>query len=219
MKILFTGATSFTGYWIVQSLIESEHKIIAPIRFNIASYQDGMRKIRLQNLLNTVEIIENCSFGNENFIKLIENNNFDLLCHHAACVKDYRSPDFDPIHALNENTNNLKPILTKLANKNLQAVILTGSVFEQNEGAGDNTPKAFSPYGLSKGLTYDVFKYYTALLNIPLFKFTIPNPFGPLEEERFCSYLHKKWSQNETAIVSVPHYIRDNIHVSLLAQT
>ena len=54
---------------------------------------------------------------------------------------------------------------------------------------------------------------------ISLGKFVIPNPFGPLEEPRFTHYLAKKWFAKEVAIVNTPLYVRDNIHVSLLAKS
>ena len=54
--------------------------------------------------------------------------------------------------------------------------------------------------------------------SIPLGKFVIPNPFGPLEEERFTSYLIKTWMKGDVPQVRYPDYIRDNIHVSLLAK-
>ena len=49
-------------------------------------------------------------------------------------------------------------------------------------------------------------------------KFVIPNPFGPLEERRFTHYLMKSWSEAATPTVNTPEYVRDNIHVSLLAK-
>jgi len=47
---------------------------------------------------------------------------------------------------------------------------------------------AFSPYGLSKGLTAQAFRYWCGALDVPLGKFVLPNPFGPFEEPRFCHY-------------------------------
>ncbi len=49
-------------------------------------------------------------------------------------------------------------------------------------------------------------------------KFVIPNPFGPYEEPRFTHYLMKCWFSKTSAVVSTPSYVRDNIHVSLLAK-
>ena len=65
---------------------------------------------------------------------------------------------------------------------------MTGSVFEQDEGVGNAPMAAFSPYGLSKGLTAQAFRYGCGTLDVPLGKFVIPNPFGPFEEPRFCHY-------------------------------
>src|SRR5690606_23472549 len=76
----------------------------------------------------------------------------------------------------------------------------------------------FSPYGLSKGLTADMFRYWTERLGLTLGKFVIPNPFGPLEEPRFCAYLINCWAKGEVAGVNTPRYVRDNIHISLLAR-
>jgi nucleoside-diphosphate-sugar epimerase len=53
---------------------------------------------------------------------------------------------------------------------------------------------------------------------MPIGKFVIPNPFGPYEEARFTAYLMRKWFAGETAAVNTPDYVRDNIHVSLLAK-
>jgi hypothetical protein len=48
-------------------------------------------------------------------------------------------------------------------------------------------------------------------------KFVIPNPFGPFEEPRFCAYLLRQWQAGQVAAVRTPAYVRDNIHVDLLA--
>jgi hypothetical protein len=50
-----------------------------------------------------------------------------------------------------------------------------------------------------------------------LAKFVVPNPFGPYEEPRFCDYLMRCWTAGDTAEVRTPAYVRDNIHVTLLA--
>jgi hypothetical protein len=48
-------------------------------------------------------------------------------------------------------------------------------------------------------------------------KFVIANPIGPFEEPRFCNYLVGSWRKGETPSVRTPLYVRDNIHVDLLA--
>jgi len=142
---------------------------------------------------------------------------WDLLCHHASRVGDYRSPDFDIAGALAANTRSIRDVLRTMAARGLRGVVLTGSVFEYDEGAGSAPLGAFSPYGISKGLTAQVFRYWCAAIGLPLGKFVIANPFGPFEEARFCAYLLRCWKAGETACVKTPVYVRDNIHVDLLA--
>ena len=72
------------------------------------------------------------------FLDLASAGEWDLLCHHAARVGDYRSPDFDVAGAVADNTRALVGSAARHARR-LSGVVLTGSVFEQDEGAG-NTP-------------------------------------------------------------------------------
>ena len=99
------------------------------------------------------------------------------LCH-AARVGDYKSPDFDIVGALGENTANLRAVLEAMGRGGLRAVVLTGSVYEEGEGAGEAPLRAFSPYGLSKGLTAAIFRHRCGEAGLRLAKFVIPNPLG-----------------------------------------
>jgi len=215
MKILFTGASSFTGFWFVQELVEAGHEVDAYFRSPYATYQ-GLRKERIDQLLPLCRTHFNLPFGSDPFLEQLQKEvKFDLFCHHAAEVSNYKSVFFDPVTALGNNTRNLSAVLTALAGAK---IILTGSVFEPNEGSGHGGVQAVSPYGLSKGLTSQFFKYYAALHQMPLGKFVIPNPFGPFEEERFTTYLVKSWFNNEVPAIHTPEYVRDNVPVSLLAK-
>ena len=216
MKILFTGASSFTGSWIVKALLTAGHTVVAPMRRSPAEY-DALRQARMEMIGRAIVTIPQCPFGSPQFIALLKSGEFDLLCHHGAQVDHYKSDDFDVAAAVRDNCLNLPGVLRAGADKSGFAVILTGSVFEQNEGTGTEPRLAVSPYGLSKGMTADAFRYWSNRLDVKLAKFVVPNPFGPYEEPRFCDYLMRCWSTGKTAEVKTPDYIRDNIHVSLLA--
>jgi UDP-glucose 4-epimerase len=216
MRILFTGASSFTGMWFVQRLIEQGHEVVAVLRSKESDYSE-IRKERIEQLKNRCDLKFECSYGSEAFLDLIKSTPFSHFCHHAADVTNYKSPDFDPISALKNNAGPLKEILRLLSENGCKRVLLTGSVFEQGEGKGSEGLKAVSPYGLSKGLTSELFRYYCSLFPIHLGKFVIPNPFGPFEEFRFTSYLIKEWKAKKLAHVSMPEYVRDNVPVTLLA--
>lgn len=219
MKILFTGASSFTGYWFVKELVKAGHVVFTTYTRSGPSEYEGIRKIRIEKLNKISDQTFNCQFGSPQFLDLVNSESkWDLFCHHAAEVTNYKSPHFDYIKAVKKNTYNLPDVFGKLSAKSCDTVILTGSVFENDEGNGAGELKAFSLYGLSKGITYTVFRYYAELFNINLGKFVIPNPFGPFEDYRFTTFLMKTWLDKKIAVVNTPDYIRDNIHVSLLAR-
>lgn len=216
MKILITGGSSFTGYWFIKALKQKGHSITATFRGGSDSYS-GLRKQRLDQVAEWADIVYDCSFGDEKFLSLLDDQ-FDILCHHGAQVENYRSLDFDVAGAVSANTFNCRKVIEKAMSKGLKRIIVTGSVFEANEGSGSFPPIAFSPYGLSKTFTWETFKYWCWKYDMPLGKFVVPNPFGPFEEPRFCHYLMQTWIKGEIPVIKTPDYIRDNIHISLLAE-
>jgi UDP-glucose 4-epimerase len=215
MRILFTGASSFTGYWFVRELVGGGHEVIAACRGE--GRYEGLRAERMRMVRELCEARFGCAFGNDDFLALTKTS-VDVLCHHAAEVGDYRSPDFDPYQAAAANLFRLPEVLRAMKDRGCGRLVLTGSVFEANEGAGSAPLRAFSPYGLSKTLTAAAAQFYADREGSTFEKFVIPNPFGPYEEPRFTAYLIKTWLAGETARVQTPRYVRDNIHVRLLAK-
>jgi len=219
MKILLTGASSFTGYWFVRALAEAGHDVTAVFtRDDLAAYGDDLRGTRVQQLQEFCKPVFGCTFGDDRFLQTIKSTQPDVLCHHGADVTNYRSPDCDFNQAVANNTHRIQDIFSSLADVGCQRVAISGTVFEGCEGAGSDSLPHFSPYGLSKSLTAQVFQHFCQAANFSLGKFVIPNPFGPFEEPRFTAYLVRTWRAGDTPCVQTPAYIRDNIHVSLLAK-
>ena len=218
MKIIFTGGSSFTGYWFVKELASAGHEISVLFRRKPDDYPDELRRQRVAGLVDICQPIFGVSFGDDRFLQIIKDGSWDLLCHHAAEVTDYKSASFNVAAAVEHNTHRLPLVLDLLKDAGCGKVLLTGSVFENDEGAGSGPLEAFSPYGLSKGLTWQTFRYFTQQRQMSLGKFVIPNPFGPYEEPRFTHYLMKNWFAGLKPSVNTPSYVRDNIHVSLLAK-
>ena len=202
MKILFTGASSFTGYWLVKALAAAGHEVICPITKPLASYTD-VRRQRLELLQSCCRLAPGASFGSDAFLQLARGESFDQLCHHAADVTNYKSPDFN--------------VLSTLRTGGLKSVVLTGTYFEAGEGRGTEPLLTFSPYSHSKTLTCERFQEACRAHGLPLGKFVLPNPVGPFEEPRFTAFLMNNWKAGRSSEVKTPDYVRDNIHVDLLA--
>jgi nucleoside-diphosphate-sugar epimerase len=218
MKILMTGGSSFTGLWLIRELAAAGHDVTAVFRRPIEEYNEPLRRRRVELAAEVCRPVQGCRFGDERFLALLGEGLWDLLCHHAADVTNYKSPDFDTVGAVANNTHNLAAVLDALKKAGGHKVLLTGSAFEGGEGAGSQGLPHFSPYGLSKALTAAVFRYACERAGMTLGKFVIPNPFGPYEEPRYTAYLMKSWLAGGTPKCASPAYVRDNIHVTLLAR-
>ena len=208
MRILLTGASSFTGCWFARELAACGHQVTATFRLEEYS---GLRARRV-GLLDACERVHGVAFGDRRFLDLARGREWDMLCAHGAEVADHRSPEFDVAAALAANTRSAGALVERFPR-----VLVTGSVFEPGEGEGDQRLRAFSPYGLSKAFTAETFRYHCAVRGVSFGKFVIANPFGPHEEERFTTGLMRAWRRGERPAVRTPEYVRDNVHVSLLA--
>ena len=220
MRILMTGASSFTGYWFVRALSALGHDLVAIFTGTAASYRGtDSRAQRYEHLKQLCECVHETRFGDRRFLGLLGSGAvFDRVCPHGAQVGDYRSSDYNVLAAVQANTLAIDQVLASMAQRGVGGLLLTGSVFERGEGLGPTATEAASPYGLAKSVTSDLFHFYAARQGVALAKFVIPNPFGPLEEPRFTAYLMREWLAGQTAIVQTPAYVRDNIHVGLLAK-
>ena len=215
MRILFTGAGSFTGWWFAHALAGEGHQVTATFQRPPAAYT-GLAGERLSALPAGCRREHGVSFGDGRFIELA-GSGFDLVCHHGARVEGYRSPDFDVAAALAANTRGAPQVLRAMAGSGCRALLVTGSVFESGEGQGDAELRAIGGYGLSKAFTWQTLAHHADGAGVAIAKFVIANPFGPWEGERFTAHLMGSWLDGRSARVATPGYVRDHIHVSLLA--
>ena len=212
MKILLTGVASFTGFWIARSLVAQGHRIVAPLDRGRADY-DGLERQRLERLSPRLQTVDHCRFGSPGFLGLLADGEFDLLCHHAA----HDAPDGDVKASFRADTLNLGEVLERGQRKPGFAVILTGTVAEQNEGRGTHPRVALSPAAQARGMTADAFRFWCRNLGVKLAKFVVPEPFGPYEDANLCHRLISAWAGGESATIAAAAETRDYIHVSLLA--
>jgi nucleoside-diphosphate-sugar epimerase len=218
IRVLFTGASSFTGSWFVAALASRGVEVVAPCRGGLGDGDEDRRR-RLARVADRCRLIDCCPFGSEPFLDLTHRYGpFDLLCHHGAKAGDHRDASMDPLAAAAAQTHNLPRVLDALQGAGCRGVALTGTVFEADEGEGDRPLRAIGPYGLAKTLTWHIFRSQAEARGLPLGKFVIANPIGPEEKPGLCRSLAEAWLAHRTPVVRRPQLVRDQIQVELLAE-
>lgn len=220
MKIFFTGASSFSGFWFAKTLAEAGHEVTATFtRPSVDDYPEaGFARDRVAMAKDYVRPVWNVRMGDANFFKALEAEQWDAVCLHGAFVANHKASDF-PVHkAFKANTQGIPRLVDYLAASNQAPIIWTGTYFEANEGKGSEPLRNFSPYALSKQLSWEYTRFYCEQVGVPVRKFVMPNPFGPWEGKGFTSYLARTWLAGEVPTVQTPKYVRDNIPVTLLSE-
>jgi nucleoside-diphosphate-sugar epimerase len=220
MNLLFTGASSFTGFWFAKTLAEAGHCVFCTLTKATSGDYAGVRRERVALLLKQKNIVPlwGCEVANAPDI-FPASEIIHGFCSHAAEVGDYKSADFDPVQAVAKNTLGIKNLYRWLHEKSCAYVMHTGTYFEAGEGIPDAQGNlSFSPYSVSKTMTWELVRFYTNQNKMRAAKFVMPNPFGAYEERGFTGYLVRAWLRGETPVVKTPDYIRDNMPVSLMAR-
>src|SRR5262249_52896453 len=108
MRVLLTGASSFTGCWFACELAAAGHEVTVTHR---ASSYDGVRRQRVARVAETCRAVHRVAFRDDEFVNLVAGGGFDILCVHGARVAGYRDPAFDVAAALAENTHRAAEIV------------------------------------------------------------------------------------------------------------
>ena len=220
MRVLLTGASSFTGAWFARALLEEGVELILALARRPQLY-DAERSTRLAPLLASkrVRTVEDAPFGSARFIELCRAlGPLDVLALHGAVVGDHRARDFPVREAVRTNTFRLERVLERAARSGCRAIVVTGSVFEAGEGGGGDRARPVNPYGLAKTLTWRRFARKAPAYGFTLGKFTIPAPFGPGEKPNLPRALMEAWLRDAVPHVRHPHLVRDHVPVDALAR-
>jgi nucleoside-diphosphate-sugar epimerase len=218
MRVLLTGASSFTGLWIARALAARGAEVTAVCRGRPEHY-DRARRARIEAVGAGAAVVFDRPFGSPGFLQLLEGAlPFDVLCLHHAEVGDFRRPDFQPLDAARANTLGLVEVLARMGRRGLARVVHTGTVFETGEGDGDRPLKAIGAYGLAKTLTAAVVRHAAAEAGIEAIKVTIPSPFGPGQGDGFIGQMIEAWCHGRPIVLNHPDRVRDFVPVDLLAE-
>lgn len=218
MIIIFTGATSFTGYHFIKELNTCKIKPYLLFSNNYDYYKSlqGNKKVRFNYLFKNNKCFFNLKYGSSKFIELLNSfKKIDIFCHHFAYTKNYNKDNFNLYKSINVNTHNCDEVISTLSKKKIIKYIYTGSYFEPNIQKDSSTK--FSNYGISKMISGRILEVSLKNYNLIFYKFLISNPFGKLEDEfRLTSLIIQYWKLNKIFNIRYPRYKRDFIPVSIL---
>ena len=218
VKILLTGASSFTGFWFARTLAAAGHELVAPLRGNLDSLPRRGAVGGCAGCTASSSSFPHAGFlGSAKFLGLADSHDFDVLCHHGAEVGDYRNPEFDIARAAASNTLNLRSVLLAMSERGLKGVALIGQHFSNRMRAR----------ALSRSWRFRRTAYREAVTARSCADrcHEIGVPFGNSSSPTRSA----RWSSRGSAPSGAhlgggrrgrdqdPDYIRDNIHVGLLA--
>jgi len=239
MNLLFTGASSFSGLWLASELAETGHRVFCTFSKPDISEYEPLRLRRVRHLLaneNIIPLLGAAAAGAGAALDAFEdvrraggalpagdpvrgwNGSIDGFCAHGAFVGDYKNPGFDAIGAAARNTAGLPELCERLRRRGCRFLLHTGTYFESGEGVDGAGAAAFSPYAVSKKITWEISRFYAERAGMAVGKFVMPNPFGAWEGRGFTAHLARTWLAGGTPVVRAPEYVRDNAPVPLLAQ-
>ena len=214
--MLFTGLSSFTGYWFTEKLAEKGHKVVGCLSKNMSDYNSDQKE-RLNQANSNIRIEQNVSFGSESFLQLVSDFKPEVFSFHHAFVTGYKDPSFNVDNAISNNLNNYEEVIKRLAESGCKQIIMTRSIFEKGLGKTD-VESDISPYGHSKRKTFEIFSQAVPK-DIKLRSFVICNPVGRYEGNNLTSYLIKCWIEGKPASLMQPKLVRDFVPIELLSNS
>ncbi|MCB2055035.1 MAG: NAD-dependent epimerase/dehydratase family protein [Geminicoccaceae bacterium] len=217
-RVLLTGASSFTGSWIASALAEMGADVMAPLRGPLDD-GDVRRTARLRRARAAARVIPDHPTGSSRLLDLVRRSEaFDVVCLHAAEVGDFRRPAYDPYDAFARNMRGIPALLGALGEQGCRTLVVTGTVFEADEGAGDQPRAAMGAYGLAKTLTWQALRYEAEKRGFTVGKVAVANPFGPDEKPGLVSHMMERWIAGEAAVLRQPRLVRDHVPIQALAR-
>lgn len=216
MRVLLTGASSFTGAWFAATLAARGHTVVCALRGPRAG-GDALRAYRLA-LLERCEVVELAPFGTEAFLGVVdERGPFDVLALHGWAGGDHRRADLPVDEAVAATTFRLAGTLDRLRAGAGPVVLLTGTVFEGGEGGEDPELPPLDRYGLAKTLIRERVRFAAWEAGLRLHRFVVPHPIGAGDKPGLVADLAAAWRDGQAAVLRSPGTIRDVVPVDLLS--
>ena len=181
-KALVTGGAGFIGSHLVDRLIDDDWEVLAV---------DDLSKGHLDRLAEARRIgrvhFHQLDIGSDEFRAAVRRFEPDVI-HHLAAQSGVRPSVEDPLFDARVNILGTINVLQAAAESEVQRVVFAssgGAMFGEVPGApaAEDAP-AFpdSPYGISKKIVEDYFRYYRQVAGVDYAILALGNVYGPRQD-------------------------------------
>jgi UDP-glucose 4-epimerase len=174
MKILVTGGAGFIGSQISDAYIEKGHDVVIV---------DNLSTGKKQNINPKANFI-NIDITDNSILNIFEEENFDVVNHHAAQI-DVRKSVADPVNDANVNIIGTINLLESSVKTSVQKFIFAstgGAVYGEQDyfPADENHPlNPVSPYGITKLSVEKYLHFYKTEYDFNYSVLRYANVYGP----------------------------------------
>jgi UDP-glucose 4-epimerase len=175
MKILVTGGAGFIGSHVVDAFLDLGHRV---------HILDNLSTGREENINPRASFVRGDIRDAKLVQKLMRDEQFDVLCHHAAQMDVRRSVE-DPVDDASINILGVLTLLEAGRMSGIQRVLFAssgGAIYGEQDyfPADEKHPtRPISPYGVAKLSTEQYLFYYQAVYGIASVSLRYANVYGP----------------------------------------
>jgi len=179
MRILVTGGAGFIGSHIADALLADGHTV---------DIIDNLSTGDIKNVPVEAGFHE-MSIDDAEVATLLDKNNFDIICHHAAQI-DVRISVSNPAKDLKNDVAASVTLFESAVRTGVQHIVFAssgGAIYGEQDyfPADENHPiKPSSPYGLNKRIIELYLDYYHRLYGIGVCALRYANVYGPRQNSK-----------------------------------
>jgi UDP-glucose 4-epimerase len=174
MKILVTGGAGFIGSQVAEAFLQEGHEV---------HIVDNLATGKMENLPQAA-VFHRMDIAESEVVALIENEKFEVICHHAAQI-DVRKSVADPLFDARVNILASLNLVEHGLRNGLKKVIFAssgGTVYGEQVSIPANEEHSLnpiSPYGITKLSFEHYLYYYHTCMGLQYLALRYGNVYGP----------------------------------------
>lgn len=188
MKILFTGSSSFTGYYFLKELNKNKIESFAIFSKKKKTYKKNYQRDILNNKMKYIKPISNVSFGSKKYTNIIKTKKINILCFHHFIVGNLNNK-YNFNSNLKKLLKNIETVVKELSKNKNSSIIYTSSVYQKiSSNLRYLNDKSRVNYGYTKLILSQILRYMCKKYKVKFVNFELQNPIGKFEKKNSLPY-------------------------------